>query len=97
MSDHDKLREAIEQVRVLAGGPLHSQAFPGIKHLTLLADAAELTLPKTKTVEVRAWALLVNGVVEGFTHDENVVALWHRGLVGADRVVALTGTCEVPT
>lgn len=64
MTEHEDLREAIRVARHVMSG--NSGVRPDMVHpkwLTLLADAAESTLPKTKMVEVWRieWALSIDG------------------------------------
>lgn len=63
MSEHDKLREAIAWARDTHPTCHWHEMF------TLLADAAESTLPQTKMVEVWhvEWAFMGAGCVGGFS------------------------------
>src|SRR5690242_15631782 len=59
MSDHEKLREAIERVQEILGP---QPIAPINRDLVLILDAAKSTLPKTKEVEVwRVEYAVVNG------------------------------------
>ena len=59
-TDHDKLREAIDQIRLLAQGRVSAMDGEHFSEaIELVCTAAKSTLPRTKTVEVWhvEWAL----------------------------------------
>lgn len=98
--DPDKLREAIRRVHAYRHGkePFMIDAAEPTTNacIDMVLSAAESTLPKMKTVEMKGWALFVHGQQVNITEDAHMAEMWKRGCVGDDFVVEFTGTAEVP-
>lgn len=97
MDNNDKLREAIKDVRDrLTSMPKGYFRDDYLAQAELIVAAAESTLPKIKTVEMKRWALFVHGQQVNITEDAHMAEMWKRGCVGEDFVVEFTGAAEVP-
>jgi hypothetical protein len=100
MIDHDKLREALDQVEKMKSSYLGvldpGTAYMGVPlhWFDVIMAAARGTLPEpmTRSWDGTFWLLVVHNKVVGATRDVALAETWKLGCVSDDFVIEIKGT-----